>query len=88
MDYLPIFINLKQRRCLVVGGGEVAARKVALLLQAGAQVVVVAPELSHSLKEWHAAGQVEWSERTAAVEDLDGDYAWSMPQPTTRRRTG
>ena len=75
MDYLPIFINLKQRRCLVVGGGEVAARKVALLLQADAQVIVVAPELGHSLKEWHAAGQIEWSERAAAVEDLDGDYA-------------
>ncbi|MFV1997885.1 MAG: NAD(P)-dependent oxidoreductase, partial [Acidiferrobacterales bacterium] len=38
MDFLPIFLNLKHRHCTVVGGGEVAARKVALLLQAGAEV--------------------------------------------------
>nr|MDQ3185177.1 siroheme synthase [Pseudomonadota bacterium] len=45
MDFLPIFVNIKSRNCLVVGGGEVAARKIALLLRAGAQVTVVAPKL-------------------------------------------
>ena len=45
MDFLPIFINIKNRNCLLVGGGEVAARKVALLLRAGAHVTVIAPEL-------------------------------------------
>ncbi|MCK4708741.1 MAG: hypothetical protein KAU21_08995, partial [Gammaproteobacteria bacterium] len=34
MDYLPIFMNLKQMSCLVVGGGGIAARKVSLLLKA------------------------------------------------------
>lgn len=75
MDYLPIFLNLKGRRCLVVGGGEVAARKVALLLQAGARVVVVAPELSHTLNGWNQAGKIEWFERTVSVADLDAGYA-------------
>ncbi len=45
MDVLPISLNIKGRACLVVGGGEVAARKVALLLQAGGDVTVVAPSL-------------------------------------------
>lgn len=49
MDFLPIFVNLKGRHCTVVGGGEVAARKVALLLQAGAKVTVIAPELGVTL---------------------------------------
>ncbi|MEO6564266.1 MAG: siroheme synthase CysG, partial [Nitrosospira sp.] len=49
MDFLPIFINIKNRDCLVVGGGEVAARKVALLLRAGAHVTVIAPELCTEL---------------------------------------
>ena len=42
MDYLPIFMNLKGKAATVVGGGEVAARKVALLNQAGGQVTVIA----------------------------------------------
>lgn len=49
MDFLPIFVNLKGRHCTVIGGGEVAARKVALLLQAGARVTVIAPELGATL---------------------------------------
>src|SRR5512139_2803034 len=45
MDYLPIFFNVKGKKCLVVGGGDVALRKSSLLVQAGAVVTVVAPEL-------------------------------------------
>lgn len=49
MDYLPIFVNVKGRLCLVVGGGEVAARKAGVLLDAGAKVRVVAPEIEPAL---------------------------------------
>ncbi|RTL04772.1 MAG: siroheme synthase, partial [Lysobacterales bacterium] len=49
MDFLPLFLRLTGRPALVVGGGEVAARKVALLLDAGAEVRVVAPELGTTL---------------------------------------
>ena len=44
MKHFPVFLDLKGRSCLVVGGGAVAARKVDLLLKAGAKVTVVAPE--------------------------------------------
>ena len=40
MDALPIFLRIKGRRCAVIGGGEVAARKVIMLLKAGADVLV------------------------------------------------
>ncbi len=45
MDFLPIFLNVREQPCLVVGGGEVAARKSALLQRAGARVTVLAPAL-------------------------------------------
>ena len=50
MDYFPLFVDLKQRPVLVVGGGEVATRKIELLHRAGAQVRVVAQILSHDLE--------------------------------------
>lgn len=51
MDYLPIFTKLKNRHCLVVGGGDIAARKVHLLLKAHASITICAPEISDSLLE-------------------------------------
>jgi uroporphyrin-III C-methyltransferase/precorrin-2 dehydrogenase/sirohydrochlorin ferrochelatase len=72
MDYLPVFLNIRAQRCLVVGGGEVAARKAAMLLRAGAHVHVVAPEIVHALQEkLHAAhGSFRLGRYEAA--DLDG----------------
>lgn len=49
MDFFPVFLNIKNQPCLVVGGGEVAERKIGLLRQAGAKVSVVSPELSPAL---------------------------------------
>lgn len=49
MDFLPVFFDIRGKDCLVVGGGEVAARKTSLLLQAGGKVTVVSPELCPSL---------------------------------------
>jgi len=49
MQALPIFINISNRRCVVIGGGDVAARKVKMLLKANAAVVIYSPELCHEL---------------------------------------
>ncbi|MDE2118502.1 MAG: uroporphyrinogen-III C-methyltransferase [Betaproteobacteria bacterium] len=48
MDFLPVFLNIKGKPCLVVGGGEVAHRKASVLVEAGATVTVVAPALADS----------------------------------------
>lgn len=60
MDYLPIFIDVRTQACVVVGGGEVASRKTALLLRAGARVTIVAPELAESLADRHERGEFVW----------------------------
>ena len=70
MDFLPIFMNTRGRRCLVVGGGEVAARKASLLLDAGAQVTVVSPELGRTLKAWAGEGRIEHKAAKFKPEDL------------------
>nr|VFK57407.1 MAG: uroporphyrinogen-III C-methyltransferase /precorrin-2 dehydrogenase [Candidatus Kentron sp. TUN]VFK60541.1 MAG: uroporphyrinogen-III C-methyltransferase /precorrin-2 dehydrogenase [Candidatus Kentron sp. TUN]VFK65763.1 MAG: uroporphyrinogen-III C-methyltransferase /precorrin-2 dehydrogenase [Candidatus Kentron sp. TUN] len=74
MDFLPIFLDIKKRFCLVIGGGEVAARKVALLLQAGASVTVVAPDLGRTLSKLHGQGRIEYVARAFSANDLNGCY--------------
>jgi uroporphyrin-III C-methyltransferase/precorrin-2 dehydrogenase/sirohydrochlorin ferrochelatase len=58
MDFLPIFLNLRDRACVVIGGGEVGARKVSLLLEAGARVTVYDPSLGPSLSALRDAGRI------------------------------
>ena len=50
MDYMPFFFDLKNRPCLIVGGGNIATRKARLLLKAGAQLIVVAPYISDEMQ--------------------------------------
>jgi uroporphyrin-III C-methyltransferase / precorrin-2 dehydrogenase / sirohydrochlorin ferrochelatase len=69
MEYLPIFIHIKHRPCLVVGGGSIAARKVALLRKAQADVTVVAPDLCEELKKLRDEGYIQHLARE--FEDMD-----------------
>jgi uroporphyrin-III C-methyltransferase/precorrin-2 dehydrogenase/sirohydrochlorin ferrochelatase len=59
MESLPIFIKVKNARCLMIGGGEVALRKVTTLLKAGADIEVIAPELCHELADLRNDGRIE-----------------------------
>lgn len=55
MDYFPIFCQLAQKPCLVVGGGEIAERKARLLIDAGAQLTVVALSFTPQFLSWQQA---------------------------------
>ncbi len=71
MKYFPVFFDINNKRCLVVGGGDVAARKVALMCRAGAQVTVVSPELCESLQNRLANKEIIYEARGFENNDLE-----------------
>ena len=77
---LPLHLSLDGRRVVVVGGGGVAARKVSGFLEAGAEVIMVAPEACPELAERHRAGMLTWYRRPYRSGDLDG--AWLVVAAT------
>jgi uroporphyrin-III C-methyltransferase / precorrin-2 dehydrogenase / sirohydrochlorin ferrochelatase len=72
MNYFPVFLDLTAQKVLVVGGGEVALRKVVLLERTGARITVIAPEVLPELKERAASGAIELAAREFLPEDLNG----------------
>jgi uroporphyrin-III C-methyltransferase/precorrin-2 dehydrogenase/sirohydrochlorin ferrochelatase len=76
-ELLPLFVDLKDRRVVLVGGGGVAAAKLRQLQAAGAQVLVVAPEIREEISASGAAVE----ERPFRPEDLDG--AWLVVAAAT-----
>ena len=71
MDYLPIFLKVEDRKCLVVGGGKVAARKVTLLHRAGARITVVSPVVCEEVRALLGQGVITHVAREFQDEDLD-----------------
>lgn len=72
--FYPVFFDMTNRRCLVVGGGPVGARRAIGLLDAGAQVVLVSPETTEALVELSARGRMEWRRREFVVGDVAGQF--------------
>ena len=72
MQLYPLILKLNGHRCIVIGGGLVAERKVGSLLACGAIVKVVTLECSAALRELADRGEIELVERAFEPEDLDG----------------
>ena len=79
----PLFANLQNRRVLVVGGGEIAERKIHLLLNAQAKVLVVARQASSSLQALVAEQTIEWQQRDYQATDID--QVWLVVAATNDR---
>jgi precorrin-2 dehydrogenase/sirohydrochlorin ferrochelatase len=69
-DYFPAFLDLRGRRCLVVGGGEIGERKTRALLECGARVTVVSLSFTSGLAALAEVGQIERRARTLRRVDL------------------
>ncbi len=70
----PVNLVVAGRHCVVVGAGRIAARKIDALLEAGAEVQVVAPVVGDTVRAWAEAGRLTLAERGFEPGDLDG--AW------------
>jgi uroporphyrin-III C-methyltransferase/precorrin-2 dehydrogenase/sirohydrochlorin ferrochelatase len=72
VKFFPVFFNLEAQQVLIVGGGEVALRKISLLERCGAVITVVAPEIDPQILERAAAGTLTIAAREFVPDDLDG----------------
>ncbi|HKV25665.1 MAG TPA: bifunctional precorrin-2 dehydrogenase/sirohydrochlorin ferrochelatase [Candidatus Acidoferrum sp.] len=74
MNLFPIFLKLEGRLAVVAGGGTIAQTKISSLLQAGARVRIIAPEINAQLAALVRSGKVEWSAKKFSPDDLDGAF--------------
>jgi precorrin-2 dehydrogenase/sirohydrochlorin ferrochelatase len=74
MRYYPICLDIKARSCLVIGGGQVGTRKVKTLLDCGARVTVISPEVTPELAELARLGKIALKPRSYRSSDLDGAF--------------
>ncbi len=74
MNYYPIYLDIKNRNCLVVGGGAVAARKVETLAKCGAIVMVVSPDFTESLYEMEEHSAITLICRPYESSDLEEKF--------------
>jgi len=74
MSLLPIFVKLRGRLVVVIGGGVIAEGKIEGLLAAEAGVRVIAPQVTAVIARWAAQGKVEWQGKVFEPADLSGAF--------------
>lgn len=72
MGYYPLYLEMNRRRCLVIGGGTVAERKIASLLEAGAEVTVISPDVTETISCWSKDGSIQFHARRYERGDIHG----------------
>ncbi|MGF1909609.1 siroheme synthase [Vibrio kasasachensis] len=74
MQYFPMFVDLKGKSVLVIGGGEVACRKVDTLVRAGAIVTIISPAIEDFLQTLVSQGECHWVKNFYSQEMMDSRY--------------
>jgi precorrin-2 dehydrogenase/sirohydrochlorin ferrochelatase len=72
--YYPVFLNLKDRKVVVVGGGKVAERKMVILMRAGADLTVISPEITGKIEREKKRGRIKHIRRQYRKGDLRGVF--------------
>ena len=72
--YYPVFIDVTERTCVVIGGGTIGQEKVEKLLESDAEVLVISPVVNQKVRDMADAGQVTWEQREYKPGDLAGAF--------------
>ena len=72
--FYPVFLNLTGRRCVIIGGGQVAEGKVSKLLDSGAKIIVISPDATQGIRDYADSGQIEYNLRKYQEGDLNGAF--------------
>lgn len=70
----PIYLNMNEKPCLIIGGGKVARRKIEDLLDYGLIIKVVSPQVEEKIATWAGEGIISLQQRPFQEDDLDGAY--------------
>lgn len=70
LELYPLFLNLRHKNCLVVGGGKVATRKISTLLQSGLRMTVISPDVSNEIFSWSENGLLTWIQKNYEGADI------------------
>ena len=70
--YYPIFLDIENRAVVIIGGGNVCARKAETMMNYGARVTVVSPDFTEEIEAWAAAGRLAIRRKRYEASDLDG----------------
>lgn len=74
MKYYPAYLNIADRSCVVVGGGGVATRKTKTLIECGAAITVISPELTRELSDLARVKKINWENKPYSSSDLKGAF--------------
>jgi len=74
IPYYPVFLNVKGKKCVIIGGGQVALRKVNMLLETEAEVTVISPNMCPDLIQMAARGEIRAINREYRTGDLENVF--------------
>ncbi len=72
MQYFPLFVDTTKLKVLLIGAGEVASRKLALLARTEAEIVVIATDISAEISRWAEQGRITLLNRSVNTDDIRG----------------
>ncbi len=72
--FYPVFLNLEERRCVVIGGGQIAEGKVLKLIDSGAKIIVISPDATPAIRDAANRGDIEFNLRKYQAGDLQGAF--------------